>query len=113
MATDILPDFLDWADQVYACGPIDMYKAMALTLSPSPLKGEENGEGEKAIVGEGLVPSRNRKLKECQVSLEVRMGCGFGACYGCTINTKKGLRQVCRDGPVFELDDIIWQEVRI
>jgi dihydroorotate dehydrogenase electron transfer subunit len=112
-ATDILPDFLNWADQMYACGPVDMYKAMALPLNPSPLKGEEKGEGEKAIVGEGLVPSRNRKLKECQVSLEVRMGCGFGACYGCTINTKKGLKQVCRDGPVFELDDIIWQEVRI
>ncbi len=102
-ATDILPDFLDWADQVYACGPADMYKAMALTLSASPLKGEE-----KTIVGEGLVPSHNLKLKKCQVSLEVRMGCGFGACYSCTINTKKGLKRVCRDGPVFELDDIIW-----
>jgi len=55
----------------------------------------------------------NLKLTKCQVSLEVRMGCGFGACYGCTINTKKGLKQVCRYGPVFELDDIIWQEVRI
>jgi dihydroorotate dehydrogenase electron transfer subunit len=108
MATDILPDFLDWADQVYACGPLDMYRAMALTLNPSPLKGEG-----KTIVGEGLVPSHNPKLRKCQVSLEVRMGCGFGACYGCTINTKKGLKQVCRDGPVFELDDIIWQEVRI
>jgi len=108
MATDILPDFLDWADQVYACGPLDMYRAMAITLNPSPLKGEE-----KTIVGEGLVPSHNLKLRKCQVSLEVRMGCGFGACYSCTINTKKGLKQVCRDGPVFELDDIIWQEVRI
>jgi dihydroorotate dehydrogenase electron transfer subunit len=108
MATDILPDFLDWADQIYACGPVDMYKAMALTLSPSPLKGAR-----KSTVGEGLVPSHNLKLRKCQVSLEVRMGCGFGACYGCTINTKKGLEQVCRDGPVFELDDIIWQEVRI
>jgi dihydroorotate dehydrogenase electron transfer subunit len=104
MATDILPDFLDWADQVYACGPADMYKAMALTLNPSPLKGEEKGEGEQ---------QSNLKLRKCQVSLEVRMGCGFGACYGCTINTRKGLKQVCRDGPVFELDDIIWQEVRI
>jgi len=104
MATDILPDFLDWADQVYACGPADMYKAMALTLNPSPLKGEGKGEGEQ---------QSNLKLRKCQVSLEVRMGCGFGACYGCTINTKKGLKQVCRDGPVFELDDIIWQEVRI
>ena len=104
MATDILPDFLDRADQVYACGPVDMYKAMALTLNSSPLKGEDKGEGEK---------QRKLKLTKCQVSLEVRMGCGFGACYSCTINTKKGLKQVCRDGPVFELDDIIWQEVRI
>jgi len=93
MATDILPDFLDWADQVYACGPADMYKAMA-------------GMSWRA-------KRSNLKLRKCQVSLEVRMGCGFGACYGCTINTKKGLKQVCRDGPVFELDDIIWQEVRI
>ena len=104
MATDILPDFLDWADQVYACGPVDMYKSMALTLNPSPLEGEDKGEGEQ---------QSNLKLRKCQVSLEVRMGCGFGACYSCTINTKKGLKQVCRDGPVFELDDIIWQEVRI
>jgi dihydroorotate dehydrogenase electron transfer subunit len=104
MATDILPDFLDWADQVYACGPMDMYKAMALILNSSLLKGEDKGEGDK---------QNNPKLRKCQVSLEVRMGCGFGACYGCTINTKKGLKQVCRDGPVFELNDIIWQEVRI
>jgi dihydroorotate dehydrogenase electron transfer subunit len=93
MATDILPDFLDWADQVYACGPVDMYKAMA----------EMSRRAHRS----------NLKLTKCQVSLEVRMGCGFGACYSCTINTKKGLKQVCRDGPVFELDDIIWQEVRI
>jgi len=92
-ATDILPDFLDWADQVYACGPVDMYKAMA----------EMSRQAKQS----------NLKLKKCQVSLEVRMGCGFGACYSCTINTKKGLKQVCRDGPVFELEDIIWQEVRI
>jgi len=93
MATDILPDFLDRADQVYACGPVDMYKAMAKMA----LRAKRS----------------NLKLTKCQVSLEVRMGCGFGACYSCTINTKKGLKQVCRDGPVFELDDIIWQEVRI
>ena len=103
-ATDILPDYLDWADQVYACGPVDMYKAMALTLNSSLLKREDQGEGEK---------QNKLKLKKCQVSLEVRMGCGFGACYCCTINTKKGLQRVCRDGPVFELDDIIWQEVGI
>jgi len=93
MATDILPDFLDWADHVYACGPVDMYKSMA----EMSLRAKRS----------------NLKLTKCQVSLEVRMGCGFGACYGCTIKTKKGLKHICRDGPVFELDDIIWQEVRI
>lgn len=108
MATDIVPDFLDWADRLYACGPLDMYKAMALSPSPSPSK-RDGG----TIVGEGLVRSYNLKLKKCQVSLEVRMGCGFGACYGCTIDTKKGLKRVCRDGPVFELGDILWQEVRL
>jgi len=93
MATDILLDFLDWADQLYACGPVDMYKTMA----EMSLRAKQ----------------RNLKLTKCQVSLEVRMGCGFGACYGCSINTMKGLKQVCRDGPVFELGNIIWQEVRI
>jgi dihydroorotate dehydrogenase electron transfer subunit len=98
LVTDILPDFLDWADHVYACGPVDMYKAMAETSLP---------------VLNTAAGRSNSGLSKCQVSLEVRMGCGFGACYGCTINTRKGLKQVCRDGPVFELGDIIWQEVRI
>ena len=48
--------------------------------------------------------------KPAQISLEVRMGCGFGVCYGCTVKTKSGLKQVCKDGPVFELDDILWDE---
>jgi dihydroorotate dehydrogenase electron transfer subunit len=97
MVTDILPDFLNWADQICACGPVDMYEAMSLTLNPSLSK----GDGEK------------RSNLRCQVSLEVRMGCGIGACRSCTINTRHGLKQVCRDGPVFELNDILWQEVRI
>jgi dihydroorotate dehydrogenase electron transfer subunit len=101
MVTDILPDFLEWADQVFACGPVSMYKAMSLTLNPSPLKGEGKEEGEK------------RSNLKCQVSLEVRMGCGIGACRSCTINTKRGLKKVCRDGPVFELNDVLWQEVKI
>jgi dihydroorotate dehydrogenase electron transfer subunit len=111
--TDVLPDYLDWADQVYACGPVGMYKAMAdMSLRAERSNLKLRGE-EKLTVGEGLVPSHNLKLKKSQVSLEVRMGCGFGACYGCTINTKKGLKQVCRDGTVFKLDDVIWQEVSL
>lgn len=98
IVTDILPDFLNQAEHVYACGPVDMYKAMAETSLP---------------VLNTAAGQSNSGLSKCQVSLEVRMGCGFGACYGCTVNTRKGLKRVCRDGPVFELGDIIWPEVRI
>lgn len=42
-----------------------------------------------------------------QFSLEERMGCGFGACMGCTIETKVGPRRVCKDGPVFYREEVI------
>lgn len=82
MVTELISDFINQADQVFACGPASMYQSM---VAQSCLKG-----------------------RSVQISLEVRMGCGLGACYGCTIKTKRGLQQVCRDGPVFELDDILW-----
>lgn len=85
MITDILPDYISQADQVFACGPLPMYQSMARMLE--------------------------LKNKPVQVSLEVRMGCGLGVCYGCTIKTKNGLKQVCRDGPVFDLNDILWEEL--
>ena len=37
-----------------------------------------------------------------EVSMEERMGCGFGACMGCTIQTTKGPKRVCKEGPVFD-----------
>ena len=80
MATDLISHYLDGIDQIFACGPAAMYQAMAR-------KPELEG-------------------KSVQVSLEIMMGCGMGVCYGCTIRTKKGLRQVCKDGPVFEIGDI-------
>lgn len=85
--TDIVPEYLERADQVFACGPRAMLEKMA------------------AIPGAGSRP--------VQVSLEVRMGCGAGACYGCSIRTVRGMRRVCREGPVFDIKDIIWQEVSI
>ncbi len=87
MITNLLPDFMGWADQIFACGPISMYQTIA-ARKQHLLKG-----------------------KPTQVSLEVRMGCGRGVCYGCTVKTKRGLRQVCKDGPVFDLDDILWDEL--
>lgn len=43
-----------------------------------------------------------------QLSLEARMGCGFGACMGCTIETRSGLKRICREGTVFDKDDLIF-----
>ena len=112
--TDILPDFLDWADQIYACGPVDMYKAMAEILLPDSSLASLDPHSSLPDSHSSLRAERsNPKIKKCQVSLEVRMGCGFGACYGCTINTRKGLKQVCRDGPIFELSDVLWKELKI
>ena len=88
LVTDFLPDFAPRADQLFACGPLSMYQVIATQVQR--LKG---------------IPM--------QVSVEVRMGCGLGACYGCTVKTTKGLRQVCKDGPVFELGEIIWKELNV
>jgi dihydroorotate dehydrogenase electron transfer subunit len=82
--TDLMPEHLEKADQIFTCGPSPMYRTMA------------------------KIPEL--KEKQVQISLEVHMGCGFGVCYGCTIKTKQGLKQVCRDGPVFELNDVLWDE---
>jgi len=45
-----------------------------------------------------------------QVSMEERMGCGYGACVGCVCKTTKGNRKVCDDGPVFDASEVIWDE---
>ena len=41
-------------------------------------------------------------------SFEERMGCGFGACMGCSCETKYGAKRICRDGPVLEKEEIVW-----
>lgn len=63
----------------YACGPLPMLKAVHKRLD---------------------LPG--------QLSLEERMGCGFGACMGCSIETKEGPRRVCKDGPVFDREVLPW-----
>ena len=67
------------ADYFYSCGPLPMLKALCNSL-------EIDGE----------------------VSLEERMGCGFGICMGCSIMTTKGAKRVCKDGPVFKKEEVIW-----
>jgi dihydroorotate dehydrogenase electron transfer subunit len=89
LITDFLPELLNNYDQVFACGPVNMYRSIA-----------------------NILDSTNYS-KELQVSLEVRMGCGFGICYGCTIKTTEGLKQVCKDGPVFNIKQINWEWVTV
>jgi dihydroorotate dehydrogenase electron transfer subunit len=44
----------------------------------------------------------------CYVSMEERMGCGFGACMGCSCKTKYGNKRICKDGPVLVKEEIVW-----
>lgn len=75
-------------DIIYSCGPMAMLKAVA-------------AEAEKAGV-------------RCQVSLEERMGCGVGACLVCAckvkINGSEHYGHVCKDGPVFEAEEVCFDE---
>ena len=50
----------------------------------------------------------NKSETSGQFSFEERMGCGFGACMGCSCETKYGNKRICRDGPVLEKEEIIW-----
>ena len=62
----------------YTCGPLPMIKALIQTAGT-------HGE----------------------VSMEERMGCGFGACMGCTIQTTQGSKRVCKEGPVFAASELL------
>ena len=67
------PEMQEW-DFWYACGPLPMLSALGRELD----------------------------CNAGEVSMEERMGCGFGACMGCTIETPWGPKRVCKDGPVFD-----------
>ncbi|MBR2340000.1 MAG: dihydroorotate dehydrogenase electron transfer subunit [Clostridia bacterium] len=45
-----------------------------------------------------------------QFSFEERMGCGFGACMGCSCKTVTGYKRICKDGPVLQKEEILWQK---
>ncbi|MEF9438238.1 MAG: hypothetical protein L0922_05710 [Candidatus Mariimomonas ferrooxydans] len=42
------------------------------------------------------------------IALEENMACGMGVCLSCMVNTRKGLKRVCKEGPVFPMEEIIW-----
>ena len=65
----------------YTCGPEEMLRAVC-GASPAP----------------------------GQLSLDRRMGCGFGACMGCTVITRSGPKRICKEGPVLDREEIIWED---
>ena len=77
--TDALKELQPTYDYFYTCGPMVMMKAVCGALE---------GPGE--------------------ASLEERMGCGAGFCYGCSIQTINGPKRVCKDGPVFKKEELLW-----
>lgn len=86
VVTDLLPEYLRWADAVYACGPRAMFLAMVDKMRSLSLS------------------------KPVQVSLEERMACGVGACFGCVVETRAGeMKTICADGPVFDMRQLVWR----
>lgn len=67
-------------DYVLCCGPLPMLKAVH------------------------ALP----QLTGGQFSFEARMGCGFGACVGCSVPTVQGTKRVCKDGPILYKEEIVW-----
>jgi len=76
--TDVIKDLKDYT-YYYACGPKNMLKAVHEMI-------EVSGE----------------------LSFEEKMGCGFGACMGCTCKTTNGDKRICKSGPVLKKEEIIW-----
>lgn len=84
--TDLVGPYVPWADQVFACGP----QAMLGSLRREVLA---HRFGDRPTV---------------QVSVERAMACGVGACLGCVVETTRGMKPSCVDGPVFDMDEVIW-----
>jgi len=89
--TDLLKEALlknsrtqELKNSIYACGPRPMLKEIA------------------NISQKYNIPA--------QISLEEHMACGIGACLGCVVNTKNGYQRVCKEGPVFAADKIVWED---
>lgn len=77
--TDVLTEKKIKYDYFYACGPMPMLKALSAL--------EVDGE----------------------MSLECRMGCGFGVCMCCSLETTSGAKRICKEGPVFKKSELIWK----
>ncbi|MBJ8325819.1 dihydroorotate dehydrogenase electron transfer subunit [Streptococcus sp. CSL7591-lung] len=98
--TDVLNNLT--FDYICCCGPEGMLKAIHDFSLVTPKGASED------------MSTRSQSLQtqntiDGQFSLEARMACGFGACMGCSKKTKTGYKRICREGPVFEKSELVWE----
>jgi dihydroorotate dehydrogenase electron transfer subunit len=84
--TELVPNYLQWADQVFTCGPTPMMAALRNVV----------------------MQNRFGKGPQVQISVERTMACGVGACLGCVVETRRGMKASCIDGPVFDMETVVW-----
>jgi dihydroorotate dehydrogenase electron transfer subunit len=84
--TDLVPEYVTWADQIFACGPEPMFRSLRREV----------------------LANRFASKPTVQVSVERTMACGIGACLGCMVETRRGMRTSCVEGPVFDMDELAW-----
>lgn len=84
--TELVTQYIEWADAIYAYAPEATYSALRDTL--------------RAYRGVRTIPP-------VQAAMERSMACGMGVCLGCVVETNGGLKTVCRDGPVFPLETLV------
>ncbi len=84
LVTELAGQYWGWADQVYACGPMAFYKGLSEATA------------------------RLWPRKTVQVLADMPMACGVGACFGCTLETRRGLVVTCREGPAVLLHDLLF-----
>lgn len=81
----LAPPYLDWADAVFAAGPDALFLALR----------------------EALLAHRGVRTPPAQVQVWRPIPCGYGACRGCLVKTRRGQALACTDGPVFKLNDLV------
>lgn len=84
--TELVPEYLGWADQVFSCGPEPMFRSL------------------RDVVHRHRMGDR----PDVQMAVERPMACGIGACLGCVVETRHGMKTACVDGPAFDMDELLW-----
>jgi len=84
--TDLVPGYLQWADQIFSCGPEPMFRSLRREVLAHRF---------------GATPT-------VQLAVERTMACGVGACLGCVVETRHGMRTSCVEGPVFDMEELVW-----